>query len=176
MDAKAQIMSSTRPIVKHKGVIEVAPQIALEQRHGGRLSIWMLRTANPTSLNVWFEHLAQVGNNLRVDKPTFMMVDVATSRITVTPYMRKKMIHLGQLVGQNMAGRTAYVLQRSTLSMVLRLFVMFDAMEAFPHMEFEIFYDHKEALVWLEEGLKAAKTPAQVQPHNGATPTDSTPH
>jgi hypothetical protein len=152
-------MSRTRPIVKHKGVIEIAPSIALEQRHGGRLSIWMLRTTSPSSLNVWFEHLTQMGTNLRKDKPTFMMVDVATSSITVTPYMRKKMVQLGQRVGENMAGRTAYVLQRSTLSMVLRLFVMFDAAEAFPNMEFEIFYDHKVALAWLEAGLQAAKNP-----------------
>lgn len=169
-------MTSTRPIIKNKGVIEIAPNIALEQRHNGRMSIWMLRTTSPLSLNVWFEHLTQIGTNLRVTKPTFTMIDVATSRVTVTPYMRQKMVLLGQRVGHNMSGRTAYVLQRSKLSMVLRLFVMFDAVENFPHMEFEIFYDHTAALHWLESGYAATRTKetTELKRKHGTTPPPPT--
>lgn len=151
-------MKTTRPIVYSQDVIEVAPGIALEKRHGGRMSLWILRTTAPSSLDKWFEHLTTTGKNQRPDKPTFTMIDVATSRVTVTPYMRRKMNQLGDEVGKNMSGRTAYVLQRSMLSMVVRLFVVYDTSERFPNTEFQIFYDHIEAIEWLETGVQAAKT------------------
>lgn len=152
--------STTRPIVRQKGVIEIAPDIALEKQHNGRLSVWMIRTTSTKSLDRWFDHLRVVGSNADPKKPTYTCIDVATSRVTVTPYMRKGLRDVGRDVGQRMAGRTAYVLKRSVLSMVVRLFVLYDAAAFFPHMRFEIFYDVESALAWLEEGLLEDSPPS----------------
>lgn len=128
---------------------ELMPGLIRENLHNGRIVALRVEDASPEVLDKAYLTVLEVHRDCGAERPFLLLYDVENINLTLTPYMRTLIKKLNA-ANPHVRGRTAVLLSKSSMTLVLQSFVRFIRSSNRPK---RIFFSRSEALAWLEELL-----------------------
>lgn len=116
------------------------------------LVLTMPKNADRAAIDVWYERMVNIGDELDLSKPFLVMHNLQA--MGFSQYFRDKSIELSKHTPDDIKGRGAVVLPRSIVGTLLSIAAQISGKRIRRQgFELKIFTDYNKALNWLKERL-----------------------
>lgn len=130
---------------------QIGPGVTLEWLYEGRIGVLAVSSVERQAIDCWSKTAISLLAERPPDQPHLVVHDVSADGLALTPYIRKK---ARETVGYypDAPGRTAVVVRRGAVSILMQLFVNSLA-QLIRGRPTRVFFSREDAVSWLAELL-----------------------
>ncbi|MCI0714417.1 MAG: hypothetical protein L0154_29955 [Chloroflexi bacterium] len=129
------------------------PGLLVEWVYHGQILIYTINSLEDITINRWAEIATEIVDDWRADNPYLCVCDLSNIDLTPEGWQQLEMVVYNTPEG--LEGRYGLVLPRNVYTHIIRQFIKGELREdqINTFIEREVFYNRREALVWVAKGL-----------------------